>query len=74
MTGSGFFRQKTRPSKAFYIIWFIDDLCSLNNDEFEKNYNDVYCDKLELKKENEDPCKASFFEFSVEVNNRRFTT
>ena len=30
-----------------------DDLCSFNNDEVENNYNGIYPDELELKKENE---------------------
>ena len=38
--------------------------------EFENNYNDIYSDELEPKKENEDPCKASL---SVKVDNRKFT-
>lgn len=29
---------------------------------------------MELKKENEDSCKASFLDFSIEVHNRKFTT
>lgn len=37
------------------IFGFIDDLCSFNNDEFENNFDDIYPDELELKKENEDP-------------------
>ena len=37
------------------IFRFIDDLCSFNNDEFENNFDDIYPDELELKKENEDP-------------------
>ena len=37
------------------IFGFIDDLCSFNNDEFENNFDYIYPDELELKKENEDP-------------------
>ena len=53
---------------------FIDDLCTFNNNEFENNYKDIYPDELELKKENEDPCKASFFDLSIEVHDSKFTT
>ena len=56
------------------ILRFIDDLCPFINDEFENTYNDIYLDELELKKENEDPCKASFLEFPIEAFDKKFTT
>ena len=49
------------------IFKFIDDLWTINNDEFEKSY-------LKLKKENEDPCKASFLDLSIDVHDEKFTT
>ena len=49
------------------IFKFIDDLWSINNDEFEKSY-------LKLKKENEDPCKASFLDLSIDVHDEKFPT
>ena len=52
---------------------FLDNLCNCNNDEFQNNCNDSYPDEMELKKENEDSCKASFLDFSIEVHNRKFT-
>ena len=60
--GRGFFKQKARPVCKFLFIYdifrFADDLCTFNNDELENNYNDIYPDKLEFKKEKEDPCKV----------------
>ena len=47
------------------VFSFIDDLCTFNNDEFENNYNDLYPDELELKKENEDSYKASVLDLSI---------
>ena len=56
--GSGFLKQKWDLWKAFgfsNIFRFLDGPFTFNN-----NYNDIYHNKLELKKENEDPCKALF--------------
>ena len=58
MEGSGFFRKKSETCQRlvnFQIVFrFIDALFIFNNDEFGNNYNDIYSDELELKKENED--------------------
>ena len=56
------------------IFRFIDDLCIFNDNEFENNYNGIYPNVLELKKENEDLCKASSLDLSKEVNNGKYTT
>lgn len=40
------------------IFRFMDNLCTFDNDKFENNYSNIYNDEQELKKENEDPCKA----------------
>ena len=61
-----------KPRMFSNIFRFIDELCTLNNDEFENNYNDICPDDLELKAENEEPCKALFLDLSVEVHNRKF--
>ena len=53
---------------------FIDDLYTINNDEFEKNYNLIYPDELELKNENKDLCKASFLDLTIDVHDRKFTS
>ena len=60
-------RKKQNLWKTWIIsifFRFIDDLCIFNNNEFESNYNDVRSDELELKEENEDPCKASVEPFN----------
>ena len=57
-------KKRSGPVKGLHIFKyfkFIDDLCTVNNDEFENNYNDDYHAELELKKGNEDPCKALFW-------------
>ena len=56
------------------ISRFMYDLCTFNNDEFEKSYNDINPDVLKMKKENEDPCKSSFMDLSTKVHDRKFTT
>ena len=56
------------------IFRFIINLCTFNNDEFENYYNEIYPGEMELNKENEDPCKASFLNISIEVLYRKFTT
>ena len=55
------------------ILRLIDDLHTFNNNEFENSYHDIYPDELELKKENEDPCKVSSLSLSMEVHDRKFT-
>ena len=63
-----------KGSISFKYFWFIDDLCIFNNDEFENNYNDIYANELELKKENDDPSKALFLDLSIEAHDRKFST
>ena len=53
------------------IFRFIDYLCTLNNDEFESNFNNFYADEMELKKENKDSCKSSLLGISTEVHDRK---
>ena len=54
--------KQTRPLESSYF--FTDDLCAFNDDEFENNYNDIYPNELEVKKEKEYPCKVLFEPFS----------
>lgn len=56
------------------IFRFIDNPCTSNNNQSENNYQDIYPDELELKKENEYPCTASFVHLSIKVCARQFTT
>ena len=63
-----------KDGKLSNIFRFIDDPCFFNNDGFVNNSSYTYPDVLELKKENEDTCKASFLDFSIEVHERKFTT
>ena len=37
-------------------------------------FNNIYPNKLKLKKENEDSYKASFLDLSIEIHNRKLTT
>ena len=71
-----FLKQKSIGKKRLFsnVFRFIDGPCAFNNDEFENDYNDNYHDELELKKENEDSFKASFFNLSIEVHIRIFLT
>ena len=69
--------KETEPRKCFWsfkFIRFIDDLCTFNNNEFGKKINDIYTNKLEVKKENEGPYKASFFDLQTEVHNIKCAT
>ena len=54
--------------------WFINDMCTFHRNEFENNYNNIYPDQLELKKENEALCKFSFYDLSIEVHDGQLTT
>ena len=56
------------------IFRFIDDLCTFNNDECGNSYNDTYPDEPKMKKDDEDPCKAPFLDFSIEVHDRKSIT
>ena len=65
MKGSDFLKQTNkkkrdlRKARIFsHIFRFVDSLCSFNNYEFENSFNDICPDELELKKKNEDSCKA----------------
>ena len=56
-------------------FWFIDDLLSQNNDStFEKHYKDIYPTELELKKENNSNCCASFLDIYMYIENGDFHT
>ena len=41
---------------------------------FQNNNNDIYSDKLEIKKENGDPCKDSILNLLIEVHDRKTKT
>ena len=54
---------------------FIDDLLSLNGDStFEKDYEDICPRELELKKENNSNCCASFLDIYIYIENGKFHT
>ena len=53
---------------------FKKDLCPVNNDEFENDYKTNHPDELEVKRENEDPPKASFLDLPILVHDTRFIT
>ena len=55
------------------IFRFLDNLCSFNKNEFEKNFNSIYF-YHRIKDKNKNPCEASFSYLSVEVNDRKCTT
>ena len=68
-------KRNLRKASIFPNIFrFTNGLCTFNNDEFENNYNKIYPDELQVKKENADSCNASFFDLAIEVNDRKFTT
>ena len=52
---------------------FKDDLCTFSNDDFENNYN-IYPDLPNPEKVNNDLCKSSFLDFSIEVYYWKFIT
>ena len=45
----------------------------MSKNEFENNYNYIYPDELELKRENKDLYNASFFDPPKEVNEKKLT-
>ena len=59
-------------NKSFRVI---DDVLSLNDDRnFEKHYKDIYPTELELKKENNSNCCASFLDIYMYIENGDFHT
>lgn len=54
------------------IFCFKDDLSTFSSDKFENYCEDVYPDELILKKENEDPCQASFLDLLIKLQDRKF--
>ena len=61
--------EKTRLAKGpfnFKDFWLIADLCTFNNDKFEKNDNDIY---PAVK----DPFKICFFKNSIGFQHRKIT-
>ena len=74
MKGSGFFKQKKRDLKRLEYFQILLGLCTFSIDEFENNFNDIYSDELELKKEDEGPCETLFLDLSIEVHDRKLTT
>ena len=54
------------------ILKFIDDLWTVNNNEFVKSYKYIFSDELGPTRESED--KASLLNNSIEVHARKFTT
>ena len=54
-------RNLQKARKFSNVFRFLDNLCAA---KFENNFNDIYPHELELKKENQDPCKASFLDLS----------
>ena len=67
-----FSKKDLRKARTFSNIFrYIDDLCSINNTEFEKNYKEIYPEELALKKENLNPYKASFLDVSIQVQSNK---
>ena len=58
MKRSDFSRKKNETCERIVnfqiFLRFIEDVITFNNDEFGNNYNDIYPNELELKKEKED--------------------
>ena len=65
-------------ARMFSIIFrFIDHLCTFNNDEFGNNHNDAYSKWVRTQKQQPFwtfPCKATFLDLSVEIQDRKVTT
>ena len=52
-------KRDLRNARIFSNIFrFVDTLFTFSNHEFENSFNDICTDELELKKKNEDYCKA----------------
>ena len=68
-------KRDLRKARIFSNIFRnIVNICTSNSNEFDSSYNDICSHKLELKKENEDPCQTSFFDLSAKVRNRKLST
>ena len=51
---------------------YIDDLITINNDNFEKNIQNIYPAELELNKENQINKNAKFLDLNTKIQNFRF--
>ena len=65
-------QQKARIYSSTFK--FIDELCTFNCCKFKNKYKDLSSDELELKKENDDPCKTSLLGLSIKVDDWKFTS
>jgi hypothetical protein len=66
-------QNKPKARRFGNVFRFIDDLCAINDGgEFEKSYRDIYPPELELKKENEGTCKASFLDLDMSISKKTF--
>ena len=63
-----------RARKLCNIFRFIDDLNAINDDagEFEKHFQDIYPEELELGKENSSNLIASFLDLDLKIKDGRF--
>ena len=62
-----------RARKLCYIFRFIDDLNAINDaGEFEKHFQDMYPEELELGKENSSNLEASFLDLDLKIKDGRF--
>ena len=54
---------------------FIDDLCTLNNnDEIKKHWKQIYPKELILNLENDNETKATFLDLEIEIHNKQYIT
>ena len=60
--------------KFCYTFRFIDDLITINNENFEKNIRNIYPAELDLKKENQNDKNANFLDLNIEISNSTFQT
>ena len=72
----GLSNKKNWTCERLEYFQILLSLCTFNNDEYNNynNFNDIYLDELELKKEDGESCNTSFLDLPLEVHDRKFTT
>ena len=68
------FMSNLHKSKQYDLInmlndtsWYLDDILSIDNPEFEKHIPDIYPTELQLNKANTSDIETSFFDFNIKV-------
>ncbi len=63
-----------KARKFNFTSRYIDDLISLNNEDFHEHMSDIYPKELCVKQENTSPTSASYLDLQIDIENQPFHT